>query len=144
MTPEQLQEMRARAMRWIEPGNCAPVTRSTALNEEHLALDVMELLDEVAAWSGIADHAVAELERIINLPHACGWCIRAAGDTDEARKAAQRFSLDEIRSHTVTCEHNPLVRQLWIARKALEEMAASCRAPLSDYAREALKEMENA
>lgn len=27
-------------MYWIEPGYCEPVTRETAINEEHMALDV--------------------------------------------------------------------------------------------------------
>jgi hypothetical protein len=47
MTNDELAEARRRAMYWIEPGYCEPVTRETAINEEHLALDVIALLSHV-------------------------------------------------------------------------------------------------
>jgi hypothetical protein len=39
-------EMRKRALEWIAPKGCEPVTRETAISEEVMALDVIELLDE--------------------------------------------------------------------------------------------------
>jgi hypothetical protein len=47
MTDEDLKDMRVRANQWIHVSGEPAVTRATALNEEHLALDVVELIDEV-------------------------------------------------------------------------------------------------
>lgn len=41
-------------------------------------------------------------------PQVCGWCVAAAGDTDEAEAAAERFNLATAKLHTLNCHHNPL------------------------------------
>ncbi len=53
------KEMRARAERWLRPTNHV-ITRDNALGEDHMALDVLELLDE-------NDSLRAEVERLRKL-----------------------------------------------------------------------------
>lgn len=50
------KEMRARAERWLRPANHV-ITRDNALGEDHMALDVLELLNE-------NDSLRAEVERL--------------------------------------------------------------------------------
>lgn len=46
----------------------------------------------------------------------CGWCVAAAGDTQEAYLAAP--ILEDIQGHTLQCEHNPLVLKLAAVEEA--------------------------
>lgn len=48
----------------------------------------------------------AMLDAAKKATHFCGWCERANGNS---RTGLQTYSLDEVREHTVRCEHNPLV-----------------------------------
>lgn len=45
-------------------------------------------------------------------PQVCGWCIDAAGGGQEAWDATPKMTLAEVREHTLTCEHNPLVARV--------------------------------
>lgn len=47
-----------------------------------------------------------------NGPQKCGWCVFAAGDTQEAADAATTMTLAEVREHAKTCEHSPLVAEV--------------------------------
>jgi len=49
----------------------------------------------------------------------CGWCQRANGNS---RVGLAAYTLDEVRDHTVRCEHNPLVRQIVAARDAARRL----------------------
>lgn len=61
------------------------------------------------------------LETAIRPPktHRCAWCFRAAGATDEAWRAMELMDFAAAGRHTLTCEHNPLVRRV----KELEAVA---------------------
>ncbi len=62
------------------------------------------------------EHAVAVAAQI------CGWCALAAGDAEADWAGAKRHTLDEIRSHALTCEHNPIVKELAQLRARLAEL----------------------
>ncbi len=49
ITPEQLQDMRERAERWLPMlySSGQRITRENAINEDHMALDVIDLINEV-------------------------------------------------------------------------------------------------
>ncbi len=48
--------------------------------------------------------------------HVCGWCMKAAlaAGTEEADAYGQveRFDLDGVQGHTLSCKHNPLVQRI--------------------------------
>lgn len=50
----------------------------------------------------------------------CGWCVQAAGDTQEAQEAAVKFSLAEIREHAQICDHNPVVAHAFKLKAKLD------------------------
>lgn len=83
------------------------------LNErDELSGEVERLRKEDEEWSVLCNQQHAMLEELTAWPPtgiACGWCVRAAGDDDAARKAAQSYTLDEVRAHANVCPHNPAV-----------------------------------
>lgn len=96
---------------------------------ETLGKSVEELTDaELAmlAFGFLAMRAVAA-SRWPPVSQTCGWCIQAQGDTQEAKDAAVLYSFDEIKEHTTTCPHNPLVAELDRLRAPL--LAARKRDP---------------
>lgn len=91
-----------------------------------LALPAYELYDgrESAAIPDAAVVAVAFLREALAPPtrpalNKCGWCVQAAGDTEEAWRAARSYSIEEVRAHVLTCAHNPLVDACGEARAAI-------------------------
>ena len=58
----------------------------------------------------------AMLDAAKKATHFCGWCQRANCDS---RVGPQTFTLEEVREHTVTCQHNPVVGQLRSAARLL-------------------------
>lgn len=102
------------------------------------------------SWEDIAIHQHDLLESYTTWPptnpQACGWCLRAAGDTQEARESATKYTYAEIREHTISCPHNPVVQQ---RDEALEMLAIAtdqrdaARAELSESAQN-LREADRA
>jgi len=61
-------------------------------------------------------------------PQVCGWCVQAAGGDQAAWDAAPRYTLDEVRAHTLSCPHNPLVvRAATAARDTALHIAEALR-----------------
>lgn len=88
MTPDDLKEARLRAETWLiaDHGRTRP-TRDTAINEEHLALDVLELVDEVGRLQREnAEHT----SDIINIDRACRGPIHVeSGGYDDRCKCGR-------------------------------------------------------
>jgi len=58
---------------------------------------------------------LADLLGVIGEPpksHRCGWCVAAAGGTDEAWRSTELMDDAAVKAHTLTCEHNPLVARI--------------------------------
>jgi hypothetical protein len=51
----------------------------------------------------------------------CGWCLAAAGGTEEAWQALPSMSDPDMKAHTVECQHNPMVVKLDAVSAALDE-----------------------
>lgn len=82
---------------------CLPVADDMAT----LAYGFMLLCSDLAGyWEAVAQGK-----------HYCGWCEHAG----LPRAELPQLSLEEIREHTLACEHNPLVRQLAEARAACQK-----------------------
>lgn len=82
---------------------------------EHDTLE--SLTDEqvlIVAFSIIArDYAIMiRQRREPPQTNKCGWCVDAAGRTGESWRSAQSMTWEEIKEHTLVCDHNPLVQQL--------------------------------
>lgn len=60
-------------------------------------------------------------------PSTCGWCIRAAGNTQEAANAAPLMGPDEISEHTLKCPFNPLVIRLGVIERLAEDASGPDR-----------------
>jgi hypothetical protein len=82
--------------------------------------------NQVREWEALGIRAEEMRERLDNLDAAttwppssatqvCGWCVHAAGDTQEAWLAADRYTLEDMRRHALVCEHHPLVQLLTTA-----------------------------
>ena len=101
--------------------------------KERLMAAVPALLDEVdrlrkedSEWSDLCNQQQALLAERYRLtsPQVCGWCMHAAGDTEEARETATKYTLDEVREHTKICPHNPVVTEAEQLRAQVESDAA--------------------
>lgn len=78
------KEMRARAERWLRPANHV-ITRDNALGEDHMALDVLELLNE-------NDSLRAEVESLRGINAESGeWIDSAAKLEIELRARVETF-----------------------------------------------------
>lgn len=75
---------------------------------------VATLTDEQAlvAFANLACNEAASNAGYGKGPQVCGWCVLAAGDTQEAADAAPTMTLAEVREHTLKCQHNPLVKSV--------------------------------
>jgi hypothetical protein len=70
------------------------------------------------------------------VPQRCGWCIRGAGDTDEARNTVEPMGYEALIAHVLVCAHNPLVAArahgampAHVIDEALEVCRAASRGP---------------
>ena len=93
---------------------------------EAACAEVERLRKEDAAWSDLCNQQTELLEAKLKLgqTHACGWCVMAAGDTEEARNAVEKMTLDAVRAHALICAHNPLVAERDALRADTERMRA--------------------
>lgn len=62
----------------------------------------------------LCDDLAGYWEAIAKGKHYCGWCEKAG----RSRADLPQFTLEEVREHTVACEHNPLVREIATLRAA--------------------------
>ena len=75
---DHYRDMKERAEKWIHVAGAPIVTRDSAIGEEHMALDVLELLDEMAKLRARID--VLEQE-----------CRETAERRDAAKSSADRM-----------------------------------------------------
>ena len=87
-----------------------PSTEAEAL----LAVAALDPIDVLVRGHAIVSRewmAAADPRR-----HVCGWCVKAAlaAGTEEvdAYGQAERFDLDGVQGHTLSCKHNPLVQRI--------------------------------
>lgn len=77
-------------------------------------IDNQQLVDSdqqytlAAGFLVLANDMAAMLDAAKKSTHFCGWCERANGDS---RLGLVAMPIDEIREHTVRCQHNPLVQE---------------------------------
>lgn len=97
MTPEERLNARARALGWAtNKYNGKVVKREDAIGEEHLALDVLELIDEATSTIHLirgmmagADALRAERDQLrAALMSACGMLNKVEWSTNEWKKIA--------------------------------------------------------
>lgn len=109
-----------------------PVERRTLEDALKIATDIVEEEGDDAQRTGVqsdrytlaagflvlAGDITAMLDAAKKATHFCGWCQRANGDS---RIDLPTYTLDEVREHTVKCEHNPLVQSIKAAKSALSD-----------------------
>lgn len=84
-----------------------------------------DLIDErLICWLNDRVQALAGRLAMNKAPEAyrCGWCFRAAGAKDEDWNELPEMSLEEVGVHTLSCEHNPLVKQSRELAAQLEDL----------------------
>jgi len=123
--------LRRLARSWLtDNSGQITATRERAINEEVLAFGVIDLLDENdrlaaedAAWSDLCNkqNALLEEKYRVSDSNVCGWCRMAAGDPEQLPADVRRYTLAEVREHTLTCANNPLVAEANKLRAALRE-----------------------
>jgi len=114
---------------------CAKAKQSQAMRDaQFLAAArtaIPELLDECerleaegAAWSDLCNkqNALLEEKYRVSDSNVCGWCRMAAGDPEQLPADVKRYTLAEVREHTLTCANNPLVAEANKLRAALLEV----------------------
>lgn len=100
-------------------GGRDPRERKTLEDALKVACDIAdkaasgELVDSetytlAAGFLVLADDLRAMLDAAKAHRLRCGWCERAGGHPAEL----PTYTLEEVREHTVKCEHNPLVQKL--------------------------------
>jgi hypothetical protein len=102
ITWDDLKLMRGRAEAWIKPAACDArnsITRDNALGEEHMALDVLDLVREVRALAELR----SDLFRAANIFKAI--CEAGQDDPSAAIQAleAMPFVRDLIRDRACEC-----------------------------------------
>lgn len=99
-----------------------------AVQLEKLAEAGESLSDEealaLAFWDAVESYADVTDGMRAPKRHICGWCVKAAGDGDVATAAAERMAIDEIRAHTMTCAHHPLVHAIAALTGEVERLRA--------------------
>jgi hypothetical protein len=55
----------------------------------------------------------------------CAWCVRAAGNTDEAWRAATSMTSDEAAAHAQVCPHSPMVQEVERLRREVDSWRGS-------------------
>lgn len=111
-TTEQIRERRRalvdRAFKLCDVDRASELERRLEADEPIADEDALAL----AFWDAVQRYV--DLSDRLRAPnrHVCGWCVKAAGDDDSAAEAAARMTIDEIREHTMTCAHHPLVQEL--------------------------------
>lgn len=86
--------------------------------------EIERLRKECEEWSVLCNQQHALLEQRLTWPphnNICGWCVRAAGDTQASAVEMPRFTLDEIREHSLVCVHHPLIAELAAMTAARDE-----------------------
>lgn len=78
-----------------------------------------EVYTLAAGFLVLAGDMAAMLDAAKKATHYCGWCQRANGDS---RIDLATYTLDEVREHTVRCEHNPVVAELAKVKSDAERM----------------------
>ena len=104
----------------------AEVARLRGMVAEYDA-ELVKLRAEDAEWSELCNQQQQIIEKkfFIKDPQVCGWCWMAAGDSEESKESLQRFTIADIRKHTLTCANNPLVAERDAARAEVERMRAA-------------------
>ena len=77
-----------------------------------------EVYTLAAGFLVLAGDIAAMLDAATKATHFCGWCQRANGDS---RIDLPTYTLDEVREHTVKCEHNPVAQTVAAAKSALSD-----------------------
>jgi hypothetical protein len=94
------------------------------------ARDVVDLSDEAMLAAGylILTRDAIEMIADANDPNGsafsrtvCGWCRRAQAGITEVMELP-RYSEEEVKAHTMSCQHNPLVRERDEARAECERL----------------------
>ncbi len=87
---------------------CRPMVADLSNSDKPVA----EYTDAETLGMAFALLAVESIDARKWPPHGqrCGWCVGAAGDDQAAWESATVHPWDEIRAHTLACEHNPASR----------------------------------
>ena len=85
---------------------------------EPVPLDADEVYTLAAGFLVLCGDMAAMLDAAKKATHFCGWCEQA---NNNSRIGLTTYTLDEVREHTVRCEHNPVVRQLRAMAAARDE-----------------------
>lgn len=67
LSDSQLAAAKARAEAWFRDGSEVALTRDNAINEEHLALDIIELLAEIERLRAMAARLCDHLEMSVEI-----------------------------------------------------------------------------
>ena len=114
----------------------APEERRTLEDALRIATDIVDLSDEnrhavdvdhytlAAGFLILAQDMAAMLDAARKATHFCGWCERA---NNNSRLGLVALPIDEIREHTVHCEHNPVVQRCDALRDLLLETLTAAR-----------------
>ena len=109
LTPDRIVEHIDAAERFLERAD-----KTYAVETERVICWLHDRLQAIAGRAGTSERMPAA--------YRCGWCHKTAGSTEDAWRSLPEFTLDGIRSHTETCEHNPLVQRCRAAEATLEDL----------------------
>jgi len=109
-----LKEMRERAAGWLRVHDSEPeITRANALGEGHMALDIMDLTDEVERLREV-DLTVLPLTR-----NSREWNRKRALDMEHERDAYRAMVADLLASAYPHPIEHPTMTKQWARARAL-------------------------